>query len=124
LGRCLATLRRTRYNILSLLVICFSEDFQTGSKHLELPVSAELEESVKHCKQVQIDSSKKAKELESKLKDANSIQENALKDAEMEMKELKRKSEESRSRWKQREQVLYWLQLNTLAIAFLPEFQN
>lgn len=93
--------------ILSLLVIiCFSEDFQIGPKHLELPISVELEESVNHCKQVQIVSSKKAKELENKLKDAKSIQEKALKNAENEMKELKRKSEESRSKWKQREQVL------------------
>jgi uncharacterized protein YgiM (DUF1202 family) len=92
--------------ILSLLVICFSEDFQTGSKHLEFSVSVELEESVNRCKQVQIVSSKKAKELENKLKDAKSIQEKALNDAENEMKELKRKSEESRSQWKQREQVL------------------
>jgi uncharacterized protein YgiM (DUF1202 family) len=66
----------------------------------------ELEKKVNHCKQVQIVSSKKAKELENKLKDAKSIQEKALKDAENEMKELKRKSEESRSHWKQREQVL------------------
>jgi uncharacterized protein YgiM (DUF1202 family) len=54
---------------------------------------------------VQKDNSKKAKELENKLKDAKSLQEQALKNAENEMKELKRKSEESRTQWKQREQV-------------------
>ncbi|PNF31371.1 hypothetical protein B7P43_G10071 [Cryptotermes secundus] len=71
----------------------------------------ELEENVNHCKQVQIVSSKKAKELENKLKDAKSIQEKALKNAENEMKELKRKSEESRSKWKQREQEFETLNL-------------
>jgi uncharacterized protein YgiM (DUF1202 family) len=75
-------------------------------KLLESPVSVELEERVSHCKQVQVASSQKVKELENKLKDAKSIQEKALKDAENEIKEIKRKSEESRSLWKQREQVL------------------
>jgi uncharacterized protein YgiM (DUF1202 family) len=73
---------------------------------LESPVSVELEARMNHCKQVQMVSSQKAKELENKLKDAKSIQEKALKDAENEMKEIKRKSEESLSLWKQREQVL------------------
>jgi uncharacterized protein YgiM (DUF1202 family) len=66
----------------------------------------ELEERVNRCKQVQVDNSKKAKELENALKDAKSIQEKALKDAENEMKELKRKSDGSRAQWEQREQVL------------------
>jgi hypothetical protein len=67
----------------------------------------ELQDRVKHCKQVQKDSSKKAKQLENKLKDAKSLQEEALKNAENEMKVLKRKSEESRAQWKQREQVIH-----------------
>jgi uncharacterized protein YgiM (DUF1202 family) len=66
----------------------------------------ELEDRVTHCKQVQKDSSRKAKELENKLKDAKSIQEQALKDTENEMKILKKKSEGSRAQWKQREQVI------------------
>jgi hypothetical protein len=67
----------------------------------------ELQDRVKHCKEVQKDSSKKAKELENKLKNAKSVQEQALKNAENEMKTLKRKSEESRAQWKQREQVIH-----------------
>jgi len=70
-------------------------------------VSVELQDRVKHCKQVQKDSSKKAKQLEDKLKNAKSLQEEALKNAENEMKVLKKKSEESRAQWKQREQVMH-----------------
>jgi hypothetical protein len=66
----------------------------------------ELEDRVSHCKQVQKVSCQRAQELEHKLKDAKSIQDKALKDAENEMKEIKRKSDESQSLWKRREQVL------------------
>lgn len=66
----------------------------------------ELEDRLNHCKQVQKDSNKKAEELQNKLKNAKSIKEQALKNAENEMKMQKKKSEESRTQWKQREQVI------------------
>ncbi|XP_069678521.1 structural maintenance of chromosomes protein 2 [Periplaneta americana] len=72
---------------------------------------AELQEKVKHCKEVEIAGNKKAKEIETKLKDAKSFREKALKAAEDEMKALKEKSEESREQWKQREQEFETLNL-------------
>ena len=71
-----------------------------------LSVSAELEEKVKHCKQVEESGNKKAKDLESKVKNAKAIQEQALKNAEKDMNALKKKAEDSRTHWKQREQVI------------------
>jgi TolA-binding protein len=89
-----------------LLSVVSQGMFKHVLKIWRLPVSVELEDRLNHCKQVQKDSSKKAEELEKKLKNAKSIQEQALKNAENEMQMQKRKSEESRAQWKQREQVI------------------
>ncbi|PSN36598.1 Structural maintenance of chromosomes protein 2 [Blattella germanica] len=53
----------------------------------------------------------KAKDLENKVKNAKAIQEQALKNAEKEMNLLKKKAEQSRAQWTQREQEFETLNL-------------
>lgn len=57
------------------------------------------------CKEKEKEFVKRVKELEAKVKDAKNLREKELKSAEQEMKRLQKKAEESRSQWKEREQV-------------------
>ncbi|KAJ8926989.1 hypothetical protein NQ314_020550, partial [Rhamnusium bicolor] len=64
----------------------------------------ELQEKVNTCRDLENKSNQKAKELETKMKDAKGYREKQLKDAESEMKRLKQKADKSRKEWKKREQ--------------------
>lgn len=63
------------------------------------------EQRIQECLITEREGAKKAAELEKKMKNIKSLRETELKAAENEMNKLKKKSDESRNTWQQREQV-------------------
>lgn len=57
------------------------------------------------CKEKEKEYTKRIKDLEDKVKNAKNVREKEIKTAEKEMQRLQKKSDESRTKWKEREQV-------------------
>ncbi|XP_014226654.1 structural maintenance of chromosomes protein 2 [Trichogramma pretiosum] len=73
----------------------------------------ELTEKMAKAKQVENTSSKRVKEIEAQIKDADNIRERQLKEAENKLKVLKKKAESSKKEWQKREQESETLNLET-----------
>lgn len=70
-----------------------------------------LAKKIEECRQIEKENAKKVTDLEKKMKNIQSLRESELKNAENEMKRLKKKSDESRNLWQQREQVSFLVQI-------------
>lgn len=79
--------------------------YQLGEQiqHLKTEI-ASLNEKIKDTKDEERINTEKVKELETKAKDSKGYMEKQLKQAELEMKQLKQKAENSRENWKKHEQ--------------------
>lgn len=64
----------------------------------------ELQDKLQTCKEAETKWNLKAKDLEVKMKDAKGYRDKKLKEAEEEMKVMKKQYEKSRNEWKKREQ--------------------
>lgn len=91
-----------------------NRNFTFGSNKGDLGYSSEnslfidaLAKKIEECRRVEKESAKKVTDLENKMKNIKSLRETELKNAENEMKRLKKKSDESRNLWQQREQVSF-----------------
>jgi len=71
----------------------------------------ELAQRMTTAKNLEKDSTKRAKDIETQLKDAVNIRERQLKEAEDQLKILKKKAEQSRKEWQKREQESETLEL-------------
>ncbi|XP_059091946.1 structural maintenance of chromosomes protein 2-like [Tigriopus californicus] len=76
----------------------------------------ELEEAVQASREVEVDGSKKVKELEYKIKNAKQLKEKELKEAEVEVKACKKAVETSKSKWtdKEAEEASLKMEINDL----------
>ncbi|XP_029659845.1 structural maintenance of chromosomes protein 2 [Formica exsecta] len=71
----------------------------------------ELNQRITTAKNLEKDSTKRAKDIETQLKDAVNIREKQLKEAENQLDILKKKAEQSRKEWQKREQESETLEL-------------
>lgn len=65
-----------------------------------------LKKKIQDCLKIEKENAEKVIDLEKMMKNIQSVRDSQLKAAEIEMKRLKKKSDESRNLWQQREQVL------------------
>lgn len=64
-----------------------------------------LKKKIEECMKIEKENAKKVTEFENKMNNIQSLRDRELKSAEAEMKRLKKKSDDSRNAWQQREQV-------------------
>lgn len=64
----------------------------------------ELQDKLKTCKEAEMKWNQKAKDLQVKMNDSKGYRDKKLKEAEEEMKVMKKQYEKSRNEWKKREQ--------------------